>query len=249
MKRLERRKAVRGPTLYPDSLPLVSLTITPSFLLQETHHFRAQVVIAAPALWNLCFSQALPTSLAPLAGSFQPRPPEARSPILAAAAYFWPLPAIRKPTHFPSAHPLRAPPPGHTLNSAIVRLRLYRFSERKLLRELLMKTVTVGADTPVTSISRSAGRAGSLQPRQPPLASSAAAAPGLPTSPRPGPANPRAPPAARLRSPGNAPVSLGRSGQSRAPGWAGPPIAAREAAGGEGEAARRTGRRPPPAGG
>lgn len=42
---------------------------------------------------------------------------------------------------------------GHTLNSAMVRLRLYRFSERKLLRELLMKTVTVGADIPVTSIS------------------------------------------------------------------------------------------------
>lgn len=35
----------------------------------------------------------------------------------------------------------------------MVRLRLYRFSERKLLRELLMKTVTVGADIPVTSIS------------------------------------------------------------------------------------------------
>lgn len=35
----------------------------------------------------------------------------------------------------------------------MVRLRLYRFSERKLLRELLMKTVTVGAEIPVTSIS------------------------------------------------------------------------------------------------
>lgn len=34
-----------------------------------------------------------------------------------------------------------------------MRLRLYRFWERKLLRELLMKTVTVGADNPVTSIS------------------------------------------------------------------------------------------------
>lgn len=35
----------------------------------------------------------------------------------------------------------------------MVRLRLYRFWERKLLSELLMKTFTVGADNPVTSIS------------------------------------------------------------------------------------------------
>lgn len=47
----------------------------------------------------------------------------------------------------------------------MVRLRLYRFSERKLLRELLMKTVTVGADIPVTSISPRPGVArGSAQP-------------------------------------------------------------------------------------
>lgn len=47
----------------------------------------------------------------------------------------------------------------------MVRLRLYRFSERKLLRELLMKTVTVGADIPVTSISPRPGVArGAFQP-------------------------------------------------------------------------------------
>lgn len=65
---------------------------------------------------------------------------------------FWPLPEIQKPLHFSFAPPLRTPPHGHTLNSAIVRLRLYRFSERKVFRELLMKTVTVGAESPVTSI-------------------------------------------------------------------------------------------------
>nr|XP_031292908.1 DNA-binding protein RFX2 isoform X4 [Camelus dromedarius] len=60
------------------------------------------------------------------------------------------------------------------LNSAMVRLRLYRFWERKLLRELLMKTVTVGADKPVTSISqRPAGARSPISrltpaPQQPP---------------------------------------------------------------------------------
>lgn len=55
--------------------------------------------------------------------------------------------------HYPSGPAPGPRPQGHTLNSAMVRLRLYRFSERKLLRELLMKTVTVGAEIPVTSIS------------------------------------------------------------------------------------------------
>lgn len=100
-----------------------------------------------------------PAHFSGTSGSFWPRPTEARSPILATSVYFWPLPAIGKPIHFSFAHPLRTPPLGHTLNSAIVRLRLYRFSERKLLRELLMKTVTVGAVNPVTSILRSGGDA------------------------------------------------------------------------------------------
>lgn len=79
MERLERRKAVSGFTPYPDSPPLVSITITPSLLLQETHHFRTQVVIPGPApsalvpapetsdfprpcplLWHLRFLQASP---------------------------------------------------------------------------------------------------------------------------------------------------------------------------------------------
>lgn len=51
----------------------------------------------------------------------------------------------------------------------MVRLRLYRFSERKVLRELLMKTVTVGADTPVTSIlPRPAGACSAVAPQPPP---------------------------------------------------------------------------------
>lgn len=35
----------------------------------------------------------------------------------------------------------------------MVRLRLYRFSERNVFRELLMNTVTVGAESPVISIA------------------------------------------------------------------------------------------------
>jgi hypothetical protein len=73
--------------------------------------------------------------------------------------------SFQPPTPFSLPRPSGPRPHGHTLNSAMVRLRLYRFSERKLLRELLMKTITVGADIPVTSISLRPGVArGAVQP-------------------------------------------------------------------------------------
>lgn len=60
-----------------------------------------------------------------------------------------PRPHAGKPLH----HLALTRPQGHTFNSAMVRLRLYRLSVQKVLRELLTKTVTTGAETPDTSIS------------------------------------------------------------------------------------------------
>lgn len=101
------------------------------------------------------------------------------------------------PAHQPPGPALRARPHGHTLNSAMVRLRLYRFSERKLLRELLMKTVTVGADTPVTSISpRPAVARGPVQPSHTGSAEAAA------------PSGISVPPPAAKRANASAPTSM-----------------------------------------
>lgn len=105
----------------------------------------------------------------------------------------------------------------------MVRLRLYRFSERKLLRELLMNTVTVGADKPVTSISpRPAGvrsPVGRLTPapQPPPPLLGYRPRPLLPTRPilalpRAGPANRRRP---FPRQEEASPVLLGGPSQSR----------------------------------
>lgn len=110
-------------------------------------------------------------------------------------------------------------PHGHTLSSATVRLRLYRFSERKLLRELLMNTVTVGAEIPATSISpRPAVARGPVQPSR--SGSAVAAAPsGIPVPP----------PALKLANASATPDTPGQSPPGFLRGPLVPPIAAREA--------------------
>lgn len=141
----DRRLSVAPPLLLGSS-PCIS----PSLLLQETHHLGPPPGYPWPR--SFCSAQR-PLKLLIFPGTSRPVPLRPRLQSLQPWFISGPSQGSRSPSISPLPRPSGPRPYGHTLNSAIVRLRLYRFSERKLLRELLMKTVTVGADNPVTSIS------------------------------------------------------------------------------------------------